>query len=95
MNSTLTAFQALPASSFAINWKQIALGRSLQLVVVLLIVFATYRLATFFIRRYVGRQAISGSRAEMRHQQQVRTVADLGLSTLTGLVVAFTAVTTL
>jgi small-conductance mechanosensitive channel len=86
---------AVPANSFAINWKEIALGRSIKLIVVLLIVFATYRVAKFFIHRYVTRQPSSGSRTELRHRQQVRTVADLGLSTLTGLVIAFTVLTTL
>jgi small-conductance mechanosensitive channel len=96
-NELLAALQApaIPSNSFAINWKEIALGRSLRLLVVVLVVFASYRVAKFFIHRYVARQPASGTRSELRHRQQVRTVADLGLSTLTGLVVAFTVLTTL
>lgn len=82
-------------TAFSIQWKEIALGRSIRLLIILAIVFGVYCSTRFFIRRYIGRQPQSGTRSELRHGQQVRTVADLALSTLTGLVIAFSVVTTL
>jgi small conductance mechanosensitive channel len=87
--------QSVSASSFAIHWKEIALGRSLRLLVVLVFIFTGYRIAKFFVHRYISRQPATGTRSELRHQQQVRTLADLSLSALTALVIAFTAILTL
>jgi moderate conductance mechanosensitive channel len=93
---TLPAYlQTVTAKTFAIDWKEIALGRSLRLLVVLFVIFATYRIAKVFVRRYVSRQPTTGTRAEMRHQQQLRTLLDLSLSALTALVVAFTVILSL
>jgi small-conductance mechanosensitive channel len=92
----LAAFLQVSANpSFAIDWKEIALGRSLRLLLLAFVMFSCYRVAKFFVRRFIGRQPVNGSRSEMRHQQQVRTLADLGLSALTAIVIAFTVVLTL
>lgn len=93
----LAALQTLNAttkSSF-INWKEIALGRSLRLLAVVVVIFGAYRIAKFFLRRSMARQPTGGTHAEMRHQQQVRTLADLGLSALTAIVIAFIAILSL
>jgi moderate conductance mechanosensitive channel len=90
-----TFFQQLPANSFAIHWKEVTLGRSLRLLVVLAVIFTGYRAAKFFVKRYISRQPTTGTRAEMRHQQQVRTLVDLTLSALTAVVIAFTVILSL
>jgi small-conductance mechanosensitive channel len=90
IGTALAAFQTtVSPNAFAIHWKEIALGRSLRLLAVLAVIFAAYRLAKYLIHRYIGKQPTTGSRAEMRHQQQVRTLLDLSLSALTAIVVAF------
>src|SRR5215831_4588496 len=81
--------------AFKVQWKEIALGRSIRLLVILAIVLGVYYAARFLIRRYVCRQPQSGTRSELRHGQQVRTVADLALSALTVLVIVFSLVTAL
>lgn len=87
--------QQVSANSFAIHWQEIALGRSLRLLLVLVVIFSAYRIAKFFVRRYISRQPINGTRAAMRHQQQMRTLLDLSLSALTAIVVAFSIILTL
>ncbi len=92
----LATLQSLNATTKPfIDWKEVALGRSLRLLAVVVVVFGTYRVAKFFLRRSMDRQPTGGTRAEMRHQQQVRTLADLGLSALTAIVIAFIAILSL
>lgn len=92
----LAALQAINATTKPfIDWKEVALGRSLRLLAMVVVIFAAYRVANFFLRRSMARQPTGGTRAEMRHQQQVRTLADLGLSALTAIVIAFIVILSL
>lgn len=97
IDSTLAAFQTTTISpnDFAIHWKEIALGRSLRLLAVLAVIFVSYRIAKYFVHRYISKQPTSGSRSEMRHQQQLRTLLDLGLSALTAIVIAYSVILSL
>src|SRR5689334_21735772 len=81
--------------AFKVQWQEIALGRSIRLLVILAIVLGAYYVARFLIQRFACRQPQSGTRTELRHSQQVRTAADLGLSALRVLVIVFALVTTL
>jgi moderate conductance mechanosensitive channel len=96
MIAAALAFQTtVNPNAFAIHWKEIALGRSLRLLAVLVVIFAAYRVTKFFVHRYISKQPTTGSRADMRHQQQVRTLLDLTMSAITAIVVAFAVILSL